>query len=122
MYAEARPRHADAVAQQAPETVEYKVKDFKTRVIQTFFDAFNERDHWRMAECVADDCEHCNLAYPSPFRGKTAVVDFYKDFMKVVPEHAKFEIEDTTGGGESRNIGVIWCGPAMRPVPRAASV
>lgn len=104
MYASARP---DEVAHDAPASLHYKEEQSEEDVIQKFFSAFNRRDLRAMAECVADDCEHCNLAYPSPFRGKGAVVNFYKDFMKVVPQHAKFEIEDTTGRGS--NIGVIWC-------------
>jgi ketosteroid isomerase-like protein len=76
--------------------------------IRTFFDAFNRRSLPDMADAVAEDCEHCNLAYPTPYRGKQAVVRFYQEFMKAVPRHAKFEIEDTTGSSSSGTIGVIW--------------
>lgn len=106
MYAQARP---DVAAHSASASPHHEDDQEEDDVIQRFFDAFNRRDLHAMAECVADDCEHCNLAYPSPFRGKGAVVNFYQDFMKVVPQDAKFEIEDTTGRGQSSSIGVIWC-------------
>lgn len=106
-YAHSQPSESDAKDTQNP--VVHVREQSKEDVIRTFFDAFNRRDVHRMAESVADDCEHCNLAYPSPFRGKHAVVDFYRDFMKIVPHDASFEIEDTTGSSESSNVGVIWC-------------
>eukprot|EP00892_Ulva_mutabilis_P008952 jgi/Ulvmu1/6429/UM003_0058.1 len=106
--ASAHYTRADASVTDARASLERQHETTKDDVIRRFFEAFNRRDIFRMAECVADDCEHCNLAYPAPFRGKHAVVEFYKDFMKVVPNDASFEIEDTTGGGDSASIGVIW--------------
>jgi SnoaL-like domain len=79
-------------------------------VIHAFFDAFNRRDLQQMADTVADDCEHCNLAYAKPYpKGRQAVVQFYKSFVDAVPRSARFVIEDTTGTNSSGTIGVIWC-------------
>ena len=78
--------------------------------IRCFFDAFNRRDLQQMADAVAEDVEHCNLAYAKPYpKGKHHVVEFYKEFVDAVPRSAKFVIEDTTGTNSSGTIGVIWC-------------
>lgn len=79
--------------------------------IRSFFDAFNQRDLEQMADAVAEDVEHCNLAYEKPYpKGKQAVVQFYESFVKAVPRSATFVIEDTTGtNSSSGTIGVIWC-------------
>lgn len=111
VFTEARPVHKDVVESvtSPPSAVQDDPRKPTDDTIQTFFDAFNSRDLTRMADCVADDCEHSNLAYPSPFRGKGAVVEFYREFMNVVPPNATMVIEDTTGTGESGNVGAIWC-------------
>lgn len=84
-------------------------EDGAEATVRAFFQAFNRRDLASMADCVADDIEHCNLAYTHPFEGKDGVVSFYGKFMRTMPEDATFHIEDTTGGGASSKIGVIWC-------------
>lgn len=83
--------------------------------IRQFFDAFNRRDLQGMADFVADDVEHCNLAYAKPYpKGKNAVLQFYKSFVDAVPRSAQFVIEDTTGTNASGTIGVIWCASKVR--------
>jgi hypothetical protein len=104
-------REQDSVVERAePVPSTAAISGDSVQAIYAFFDAFNRRDLQQMAAAVAEDCEHCNLAYAKPYpKGKKAVVQFYKAFVDAVPRSAQFVIEDTTGANSSGTIGVIWC-------------
>lgn len=106
-----------APGQPSDHTIPLPARGSMEGAIQSFFDAFNERDLQKMADAVAEDVEHCNLAYAKPYpKGKQPVVAFYKKFVDAVPRSAKFVIEDTTGTNSSGTIGVIWCAaPSYKP-------
>jgi hypothetical protein len=76
-------------------------------VIESIYQAINNRDIATAMEWVDDNCIYQDLNFLKPFEGKEAVRNIFEESCKNIPNDLKFVIDEITNGDPFK-VGVLW--------------
>ncbi|XP_078447293.1 uncharacterized protein LOC144716116 [Wolffia australiana] len=81
--------------------------DSGAAIVKEFYDRINRRDVASVAPLISDECVYEDLVFASPFVGRKAILDFFKEFSDSISSDLQFVIDDITTD-DSSAIGVTW--------------
>lgn len=76
------------------------------KVVNSYFQAWNERDMESAVACFAEDCEYDDTQYASAFTGKEALRKHLVRVADALPESFQFVVDELAEGGPE--VGVRW--------------
>lgn len=76
-------------------------------LIQSFYEAINERNVAKALDLIAPDCFYQDLNFARPFQGKAEVGQLLTESCQGIPPDLQFVIDDITTG-DSLRVGVLW--------------
>ncbi|MEA5536702.1 nuclear transport factor 2 family protein [Crocosphaera sp. XPORK-15E] len=83
------------------------MKKSAKEVIESIYQAINNRDIEKATEWVDQDCIYQDVNFSQAFEGKKAVRNLFKESCENVPDDFKFVIDEITTGDPFK-VGVLW--------------